>query len=114
MLNAATLSLPGGVDSAPTTRVFDTDYYELKTRLAEAIANSSYRSISKIDFELRDDAVVLLGHLPSFFLKQIAQTMASQVIKARLSLINEVHVSEAVEEHSALQEPAMCDAMLSD
>jgi hypothetical protein len=101
MLSSATLSLTGGVDSAPTTRVFDTDYYQLKLQLAEVIANSSYRSINKIDFELRDDAVVLLGYLPSFFLKQIAQTMASQVIKARLSLINEVHVSEAAADHSA-------------
>lgn len=94
MLNTATLSLPRRVDLAPTTRVFELDYYQLKSQLAEAIANSSYRTIQNIEFELRDGAVVLFGNVPSFYLKQLAQTIALGILKARMELKNELIVSE--------------------
>jgi osmotically-inducible protein OsmY len=48
-----------------------------------ALRSSGYRLLWNLECEVRDDSVTLTGVLPSFYLKQIAQTIAMSVDQVR-------------------------------
>ncbi|HEY7428506.1 MAG TPA: BON domain-containing protein [Gemmataceae bacterium] len=48
-----------------------------------ALRSSGYRLLWDLECEVRDDLVTLTGVLPSFYLKQMAQTIAMGVDQVR-------------------------------
>jgi osmotically-inducible protein OsmY len=48
-----------------------------------ALRSSGYRHLGNLECEVRDDLVILTGMLPSFYLKQVAQTIAMGVDQVR-------------------------------
>jgi osmotically-inducible protein OsmY len=59
--------------------------------LAARLRKSSYAPLRRVSGELRNGRIVLRGHVPSFYLKQLAQALAAQVC-ARGRLDNEIVV----------------------
>ena len=48
-----------------------------------ALRSSGYRHLWNLECEVHDDLVTLTGVLPSFYLKQVAQTIAMSVDRVR-------------------------------
>lgn len=48
-----------------------------------AFRSSGYRRLWNLECNVRDDLVILTGVLPSFYLKQVAQTIAMSVDQVR-------------------------------
>jgi hypothetical protein len=48
-----------------------------------ALRSSGYRLLGNLECEVREDLVTLTGVLPSFYLKQVAQTIAMGVAQVR-------------------------------
>ncbi len=60
--------------------------------LAEAILRESpYRQLRNVRCEFRDDILILHGELPSFHLKQIAQSVV-QSLKDEIEVDNRIEV----------------------
>ena len=64
--------------------------------LAEAVTasltDSGYAALGSIECRVRDDSVVLLGSVPSYHLKQLAQTFARRVAGVG-RIVNQLAVS---------------------
>ncbi len=80
------LDAPGLDDSAsrPTT---------LGDQVATQLRENPFPTLKRIRCEVQEDIVVLRGRLPSYFLKQMAQTLCGQVLGVR-SVRNEIEVTE--------------------
>ena len=48
-----------------------------------ALRSSGYRLLWNLECEVREDLVILTGALPSFYLKQVAQTIAMGIDQVR-------------------------------
>lgn len=51
----------------------------LRNAVLTALRCSGYRRLENLECEVRDGQVTLTGVLPSFYLKQVAQTVAMRV-----------------------------------
>jgi hypothetical protein len=56
----------------------------LRDAVIQGFRNSGYRPLSKIKCEVLDGIVVILGVVPSFFLKQIAQTIILRIGQVKI------------------------------
>ena len=64
-----------------------------------ALKSSGYRALALLECQARGDAVVLSGHVPSFYLKQVAQTVILRVA-AVAKIENRVEVGEPLARQS--------------
>ena len=49
--------------------------YQLRDAVMDGLRHSGYRSLSNIKCEVLDGIVAIFGVVPSFFMKQVAQTI---------------------------------------
>jgi len=70
----------------PARRVDPADQVE------RALRNSPYLALRNVACECRDDVLILRGCLPTYYLKQVAQSVAVQV-EGVLQVVNEIQVS---------------------
>jgi hypothetical protein len=70
-------------------------YQPITRRIQRALRNCCYAAVQKIECERHGEVVQLHGRLPSFYLKQIAQTVAAQHAQGSMAIVNciEVHTS---------------------
>ena len=64
------------------------DPAEIAKRIYQA---SHYPMMKRLHCEFADGALIISGHLPSFYLKQVAQTLIRHV-DGVTQIVNEVHV----------------------
>ena len=69
----------------PPRRVSPADQVE------RAFRNSPYLALRNVACECRDDVLVLNGCLPTYYLKQVAQSVAAQVDGVR-QVVNDIQV----------------------
>ena len=69
---------PSPATSSPTTAV-ERRLDDVCRGVAQAIASLGYHPLSEVTCEAAADRIVLSGRLPSYHLKQLAQTAALQV-----------------------------------
>jgi osmotically-inducible protein OsmY len=55
----------------------------LRDAVIAALRSSGYRHLRNLECRVRDDLVILMGILPSFYLKQVAQTIVMSVDQVR-------------------------------
>jgi osmotically-inducible protein OsmY len=65
---------------------------------ARRLSQSGYLALQSVACQARDGAIVLLGTLPSHYLKQLAQAIASSV-EPGLEVINQIEVGSGVQGH---------------
>jgi osmotically-inducible protein OsmY len=53
--------------------------HAVAARVAEALKTSGYAALQNVVSECREGVLVLRGSVPSFYMKQMAQTVASKV-----------------------------------
>lgn len=63
-----------------------------RSRLRSVFESSSYGPIQRIQYEFRNDTLVLTGVVPSYFLKQMAQSLATRTL-GELNVENRIQVS---------------------
>ena len=68
------------------------DDLQLKQRVIEALRASGYRAMRNIDVTVAKGMVILRGRVPSYYLKQIAQT-AARSVRGVYELCNELDVA---------------------
>lgn len=56
----------------------------LRETVIQGLRRSGYSSLSNIEIEVADGVVAVLGVVPSFFLKQMAQTIILRTGKAKV------------------------------
>lgn len=67
---------------------------DLRKEAREALLRTPYLALRSVEVELREDVMVLKGRLPSYFLKQVAQTCLGRLL-AEHRIINEIEVPAA-------------------
>lgn len=65
---------------------------ELQTRVSHVLRETPYSALDGVSCEILEGTVVLRGRVPSYFLKQVAQTAAASVADVR-EVINRIEVS---------------------
>ena len=65
---------------------------ELTAQITVELGNSSYHAVRRVGCELRDGTLTLRGQVPSYFLKQIAQTVVRRGLHASVRIDNRVEV----------------------
>jgi hypothetical protein len=55
----------------------------LRDAVIAALRSSGYRHLRNLECKVREDLVILMGVLPSFYLKQVAQTIVMSVDQVR-------------------------------
>ena len=65
---------------------------ELTAQISVELGNSSYRAVRRVGCEFRDGTLTLRGQVPSYFLKQIAQTIVRRGLHASVRIDNRVEV----------------------
>jgi hypothetical protein len=62
---------------------------EIATDLRRRLCSSGYLALRTVECEYHDGTAVLRGHVPSFYLKQLAQSslLSSPLVKAVVNLI---------------------------
>lgn len=68
-------------------------YRPITRRIQRALQNCCYASVQQIECECRGDIIHLHGRLPSFYLKQIAQTVAAQHAEGAMAIVNSIEVN---------------------
>ena len=66
---------------------------EVDPRIKEALANSSVAALRDLRVERMGESLLIVGEVPSFYCKQLAQEVALAVTK-HVPLINQVNVTE--------------------
>ena len=66
----------------------------LESQATAELHNSAYHAVRRVSCEVRDSTLTLRGRLPSFYLKQIAQTVVRR-IDGIVMIDNEVEVDWA-------------------
>ncbi len=61
-------------------------------QVERALRNSPYLALRNVACERRDDVLILRGLLPTYYLKQVAQSVAVQVDGVR-QVVNEIEVA---------------------
>jgi len=79
------------VFSSHRTGLVHSDQSYVATVRAE-FRNSHYVALRCVSCELEDGVLTLTGHVPSYYLKQVAQLLACQRIDARLPVENQLQV----------------------
>jgi hypothetical protein len=59
------------------------DAPDLKAVVAETLDHSGYSALSLVGCEVRGDAIILQGSVPTYYLKQLAQAFAQRVAGAK-------------------------------
>jgi osmotically-inducible protein OsmY len=59
------------------------DARDLKATVAETLDHSGYSALSLVGCEVRGDAIILQGSVPTYYLKQLAQAFALRVAGAK-------------------------------
>lgn len=67
---------------------------DIEPRVKEALAKSSVTALRELRVERMGESLLIMGEVPSFYCKQLAQELALAVTKD-VPLINQVNVSEA-------------------
>jgi hypothetical protein len=83
----------------------DTQNPDLPAVAERALRSSPYPALNKLSCEYRGGVLVLLGCLPTYYLKQIAQEVVSRQMNGVGRLDNQIHVVPAV----VLESPAELD-----
>jgi hypothetical protein len=65
---------------------------EIATRVKAELGNSTYHPIRRVLCELRNGILVLRGQVPSYFLKQIAQTLVHRRANGSIRIDNQLEV----------------------
>ncbi len=72
------------------------DHHEGCPEVAQAVARQiqerTHRRVGDLHVEARDGRVVVRGRTRTYYLKQLAQVAALEVLGAGRTLINEIHV----------------------
>ena len=68
------------------------DELEVSRAIQHRFEQSAYRSLRQVRCEWRDGALTLFGEVPTFFLKQMAQTIAASVNGA-VAIANQIDVT---------------------
>jgi osmotically-inducible protein OsmY len=64
----------------------------IQERTLGLLRSSGYGSLAKLDCQVADGVIVLAGRVPTFFLKQMAQTIVMRIQNAR-GIRNDVRVA---------------------
>lgn len=59
---------------------------------SEILRSSSYHPVRRVSCEVRDRVLILRGRVPSFYMKQLAQTVVRDLLNAGLLIDNRVEV----------------------
>lgn len=71
---------------------FDT---EMQARVGCALAKSAYYSVRRIQCSMQGGLLTLCGRVPTYHLKQIAQTLAIEVLNQSTRINNQLEVDGA-------------------
>jgi osmotically-inducible protein OsmY len=67
----------------------------LADKVCERVSNSSYAALRRVQVNHEAGKVTLQGRVPTYFLKQVAQSIAAEVVGARC-VVNNLEVNAAV------------------
>jgi hypothetical protein len=56
---------------------------DVKAAVADTLVRSGYSALSLVGCEVRGDAIILQGSVPTYYLKQLAQSFAQRVAGAK-------------------------------
>ncbi len=65
----------------------------VETKVVAAMRRAAYPQIQRVECEYRDGSLLLRGRVASFYLKQMAQSIAGQAISAAIPIDNQLVVS---------------------
>lgn len=80
---------PGTITSVPATRPRD-----LSARIEERLQHGPYLTLRSVHCDLLGGTAVLRGQVPTYYLKQVAQTLAAQV-EGVTAIVNRITVDVA-------------------
>lgn len=66
--------------------------HTISSAVQSALNESAYRSLGRLRCDYRDGVLTLAGEVPTFFLKQMAQSLAANV-SGVARVANDIHVS---------------------
>ncbi len=78
---------------APVSDGSQVSYTDLISQIQERFQDSGHRSLGALRVEANGDGLVVLGEVPTFYLKQVAQVLATQVC-GELRLANQAVVTK--------------------
>ena len=65
----------------------------VESQARQLLGESNYLALRRLDCEFRDGQLVLRGRVPTFYLKQVAQTVVRQLPQVR-QIVNRLDVAE--------------------
>lgn len=69
------------------------DDFRLRETVIQGLRRSGYSSLSNIKIEVEDGVVAILGVVPSFYLKQLAQSIILRIGQAKI--MNNLNVQDS-------------------
>lgn len=72
----------------------DVDAYArvIEDKAIALLQSSSYRPVRRVSCEVRRQVLILRGRVPSFYMKQMAQTIVRELLSEGIAINNEVEV----------------------
>jgi hypothetical protein len=67
----------------------------LEAEANAVVAESSYHAVRRVSCEVRDCVLILRGRVPSFYMKQIAQTVVRHLLESGMVINNQLEVDGA-------------------
>lgn len=83
-----------GVEASDLVRGRLSDDVPLAQRIRLALRSTGYSNLRTVEVDVRERLVVLSGHVPTYYLKQVAQT-AALAVRGMRELRNNVEVASA-------------------
>ena len=72
--------------------MIDSDPHRFENLANSVLQSCSYHAVRHLSCEVREHVVILRGRVPSFYLKQIAQTLMLDLLSDSLVIDNRVEV----------------------